>query len=260
AFEKAKKVFVVPFALYDSVFQNNYKHIFSMCYSEKFIGKILYNAIKDKEPGRWAVCVGDGEFERYEASSFMSYANDTSVEIVDCVSHVDLRTRFNEVYDRWETLGVNGAIILQKEEQSFDVLKKIKTRNPNMLIAGDTSFDNSTMINANEELRKMVNGLIMVDEFEIFNPTKETEERVENLAKDLYEKNGKDLDTWYFQGYNAVRMVADTAIKNNTLSAKTISDKLHENGYQGLLQEFKFNADGVIKETKDVFNIYGADG
>lgn len=260
-FNEAKKVFIVPFFLYDSVYQDNhYDMVFSMCNSGENTGIILRCAAAQTKALRWAVCSADREFERSELNGFLQYRADDEISVVDCVSMSELEERFDDVYDRWQTLNVEGVVLLPVDEEGFDLLKKIKDRNPDMVCAGDTAFDDSTRITQDPELMAAMNGFIMADEFALDIGTESDAERYADLEEQYLQDTGRELDSWYIQGYNAVRMIADTAAESGTSDPVRIARALRENGYQGLLQNFRFEENGELAGDVLTYGVMDAQG
>lgn len=260
-FNKSNKLFIVPFFLYDSVFEDNsYSMVLSMCNSAKTVGEVLRYATTTTTAKRWAVCVADGEFERAELNGFIENEYKSSTEIIDCVNISELENKFDDVYTRWETLGVEGIVILAEDEEGFELLKKIKRQSPSMICAGDTAFDNTYILDKDPELKAAMNGFIMADECVIDVISDEDFNEYIAYIDNYYKKNGNELDTWYMQGYNAVRMVADTAVNIGSAEPSDISAELHENGYRGLFQSFYFTPKGQLTGVKKFFNVFDDQG
>lgn len=250
-FDNAEKLFIMPFFLYDDVYEdNNYEMVFSLCNSAQTVGEILKLASAETTAKRWAVCAGDGNFEQAEMRGFLQYGADNSIKTVDCVSMSALDANFDEIYSRWETLGVEGVIMFPKADEGFEILKKIKGRNPAMICGGDTAFDNSTLLNADNELLRAMNGFIIADEFTLTDPAQEDKDTIQGMIDEYAANTGGAFDTWYIQGYNAVRIIADTAIKNETVDSSKIAEILHKDGYKGLIENFSFDAKGR-QETQE---------
>ena len=68
------------------------------------------------------------------------------------------------------------------------------------------------------------------------------------------------MDSWYIQGYNAVRMIGDTAIRLGTTDAGEIAAALHADGYDGTAQVFRFTASGKLADVDRTYNVIAADG
>ncbi len=260
-FNEKSKLLVVPYFLYDSVYRDNhYDTVFSMCNSGRNVGRTLRLAAEQTTAKRWAVCSGGGEFERSELNGFLKYNVNDDISVVDCTNISVAESQFDELYNRWEILGVDGIVIFPEGNDGFEILKKIKSRNPDIVCAGDTSFDNSELLNKDSELKKMMEGFIMAEEFALRDGDDEEESKLSEFSKDYTAKTGKELDTWYIQGYNAVRMVADTAIENQTCDSMKIAQLLHENGYEGLRQTFEFTEDGFVKTDIYKYHKFDRDG
>lgn len=254
-FNSVGKLFIIPFFSYDSIFEeNNYSTVFSMCNSAEGAGEIVRRAAAKTSAKRWAVCATDGEFEKVEMDGFVWYDADDGIVVSDCVDISDVDAQFDNVYERWKTLGVEGVALFVDDSVGFDLLKKIKSVDPDMVCAGDTAFDDSDVTAYDDVLRKAMTGFIMVNEYKLNIKTDEDEKQYEDLIEQYSKDTGKELDLWYIQGYNAVKMIADTAAGAGTSDPAAIASALHENGYSGIFQELKFSENG---ETIDQANTYG---
>ncbi len=261
-FDSTGKLFVMPYFLYDDVYEdNNYSMVFSLCDSAENVGETLRLAGEKTTAKRWAVCASDAsEFAQAEMTGFLQCETDSSMKVVDCVNMSSLETNFDEIYKRWETLGVEGVIMFPEVGKGFDVLKKLKQRNPNLICGGDTAFDNSTLLMSDKELLRAMTGFIIVTEVVIDGITEEEADRFKDM-KDEYMKNtGKEIDLWYIQGYNAVRIIADTAIKNDTVDPVKIAEILHKDGYDGFVRDFSFDEKGAQNKQVYKYNIFNAEG
>lgn len=260
-FNEEGKVFVVPYFLYDSVYSNNhYDTVFSMCNSGRNVGRTLRRAAAQTTEKRWAVCSADGEFERSEMNGFLQYSVNDDINVVDCTDISVAENQFDETYKKWEILGIEGIVIFPGDNDGFNILKKIKSRNPYIVCAGDTSFDDSTLLIGDSELKKAMTGFIMAEEYSLRDGNNEETSRLSELINNYMAKTGKEFDTWYIQGYNVVRMVADTAIENKTCDSIKIAQLLHENGYKGLYQSLEFTEDGFLKTDIYKYHTFDENG
>ena len=260
-FDKAGKLFVVPYFLYDSVYRDNhYDTVFSLDSSAQTVGETLCIAAAKTSAKRWAVCADNGEFELAEMNGFLKNAAARGIQTVDCVNISELENNFDEVYKRWETLGVEGVVMFPKDSEGFEILKKLKRRNPDLICGSDTAFDNSALLSSDTELRQAMISFIMTDAFVIDYETEEEAERLDKMAEEYTLETGNALDTWYIHSYNAVRMIGDTAIRNKTCDASLIAKLLHENGYEGLGQRFYFDENGSQASAVSSYVIYDENG
>lgn len=259
--DKAGKLFIVPFFLYDSVFDNNYyTMVFSLCNAGHEVGVTLCYAAGTTAAERWAVCAADREFERTELRGFMDAQHEAGIDVVDCVNISDLQNNQDAVFQRWETLGVEGVALFPENEEGFALLKEIKRRSPDMICAGDTAFDNSDILMNDPQLMEAMTGFIMADEFILDLHTQEGMDTYGALIEEYKQRTGEEMDAWYIQGYNAIRMVGDTAVRIGTTDAGEIAAALHEDGYTGVVQSFQFTANGKLADADRTYNVLDYDG
>ncbi|MCC8161205.1 MAG: ABC transporter substrate-binding protein [Oscillospiraceae bacterium] len=238
------KLFIVPYFLYDSVYTDNYYDtVFSMCASAAHTGKTLRLAAEDTGKSRWAVVSADGSFETDEVYAFINSGSD-AVQIADCVTAETIINDFETVYSRWDSLGIEGVAMFMKDSEGFDIVSKLKSRNPDLIFCGDTAFDNTDTVLADSSLTDAMAGFIIADEF-CFDYSSGDISKFTEMENEYYEETGEYIDLWFFQAYNAVRMVADTAVKIGSADSAEIAAELHENGYTGIGSSFEFDANGT---------------
>ena len=193
-------------------------------------------------------------------NGFAQSEHGENITVADCVNISELETGFDEICDRWEMLGVEGGVIFPENEEGFDLLKKIKARSPQMICEGDTAFDNADLAEKDPELMAAMDGFIMADEFILNISTDEDMGIYSDTAEDYTAETGEELDSWYFQGYNAVRMIADTAVRVDTDKPLEIAGALRESGYSGLLQSFSFTENGKLADDYSTYNVFNSEG
>lgn len=260
-FDKAEKLFIVPYFLYDSVFSDNsYSMTFSMCRTASETGGLLRAAASKTTARRWAVCAADGDFEREEMNGFLSGSEKDGIKVVDCVDISETLEDFDGVYRRWELLGVDGVVMFPTDEEGFEVLKKIRSKSSSMVCMGDSAFDDSELTDSDEDMKRVMTGFIMADEFSLSASGEEEDARINEMAEEYEASTGFELDTWYIQGYNAVRMVADTAADCGSGDPKLIAEQLHKDGYSGLVQYLVFDEKGSCISQNEIYNMFDETG
>jgi len=241
-FEKNKKLMIARYSLYDEVLaDNSYKHVFSLCYSAEGIGKAARSVANFQNVKKWAVCYADDEFSRQEVRNFTSTLED-SVQIMDIVKENLLLQRFDSVLAKWQSLDIEGVAVFLYDITGIDLVKKIKEANPELCIIGDFEIDNDDYMTAISNWEVVFEGLNLLEQFH----ADIKDEEWDRLSK--ISGTEDHIDTNTIHGYNAVRMVVDTAVKNNTVSPTEIAKKLHEDGYMGISQEFAFTDNGRLKQ------------
>lgn len=250
-FNENKKLFVVPYVLYDSVYENNkYTTVFSLATTGKDIGKTLATAaVNETNAKRWAVCAADDDYSMSEMRGFLKIKNlNKNAGVVDCSDIVTLISDFDNELNRWNRLGVEGIALFPGKAYSssdlFETLKKLRTTAPEIACMGDSRLDDSEVAGSDEELMKALNGVIMTTDFSEQTDDEENNEAFEKMTNEYAERNGSRFDLWYLQAYNMIRMIGDTAVKHNTNDSALLAKYLHEEGYDGLFQKFVFDENG----------------
>lgn len=259
-FNEGNKLFVVPYALYDSVYEsNNYKTVFSLASSGNKLGTCLaVAAVKETNAKRWAVCAADDEFSMSKMRGFLQSEKSSGINIVDCSDIVTLMSDFDSEMNRLKLLGTEGIVIFPGNAYTsgelFDLIKAIRREAPDMVCMGDNGFDDSAKILADPELMEAMSGFILANEFLKINDDAEEVAKFDKMRADFAEEHGNKFDLWHLQAYNMIRMIGDTAVKSNTTESTEIAEILHKEGYDGLCQKFVFNEKGSqILETIQYF-------
>ena len=236
--DRKDKILICPHCIYDDMLRDcNYDKVFSLNYSSEQIGTVMENIARTVPPNKWAVCYSDDKICK---SKVLGFTNNKDIEVVDSVKINMLNSDFNRTIDRWRMLGVEGIVFVPYDE-SFDLFYRLKKAMPSLYIISDSSLDDVDELRAN---RDSFNNVYIVDSFY----TNDDEYENEKFAD--YEM----YDTWEIHGYNALRIVVDTAVKNNTNDAKKIAEILHKEGYDGELESYIFAENGSLKP--DMFSYY----
>jgi len=239
-FENAGKLMIAPHGIANQVMaEKGHRYIFSTAFSSYDVGAAAKEYAVIKGIKRWAVCYHDDVYTRHEIRGFTEHKNNLGVEIMDYQKTSLTELNVDYIYRRWEALGVQGVFIAPGFWEGFNIVKLIRDRNKDIILMGDFAFDHrQAILDMNEEMR----GFLMVNAFST------DRQKPEYLSfKDRYEKEyGNQLDTWAAHGYDAVRMVVDTAIKNQASHPEVIANALREDGHQGLAIHYSFRENGEL--------------
>ena len=124
-------------------------------------------------------------------------------------------------------------------EDAFDVLRRIRTANPDMNILGDFSFDYTDYLLAD---------IAVSNDIYIATPIPlESSAEVDDFYQRYRETYGAEPTQWAVQLYDSVRMVADTAVRIGSTDPADIAQALHdEEGYDGVGGTIAFDAEGRL--------------
>ena len=265
-FGESNRLFIVPHALYDSVYENNnYDTVLSLTVTAKKMGQTL-GAAASNETGakRWAVCTDDDEFSMSEMRGFLEIDKTNGINIVDCCDIVTLMSDFDKEINRLKSLGVEGLVIFPGETYSsaelLSLVRKIRWAAPGMVLMGDSSFDDSARMLTDPSLVEAMTGFIIVIEFQKSSYDAAEVGEVNKRREAFAAEYGSKFDYWYLHAYNMTKMIGETAAQNNTADGAEIARILHKNGYDGLCQTYVFDGNGSQQVSALQYYILQSDG
>ena len=237
----AGKLLITYYSSSDSLFENGYTHVFRNCYGESDLGgAIAAYAAARRDVRRVAVYHSDTEYERGLVRAFLRGSRGSGVEVVDIVTTTPLEAELDAALERWEELDVDTVLVSQYlAEDSFEILRKARTMNPDMNILGDFSFDYTDDLLANGDVSDdiYIAGPLAVDE----NP------ELEKFYQRYEQRYGSTPTQWAVQLYDSIRMVADTAVRIGSTDPTVIAQALREQGgYVGVGGTLAFDGKGRL--------------
>lgn len=237
----AGKLLITYYSSSDSLFENGYTHVFRNCYGESDLGRAIAAYAADRRDiRRVAVYHSDTEYERGLVRAFLRETRGSDVEVVDIVTTTPLETELNAAIERWGKLDVDTVLVSQYlAEDSFEILRKVRTMDPGMNILGDFSFDYTDDLLANGDVSDniYIAGPLAVDE----SP------ELEEFYRRYEQRYGSRPTQWAIQLYDSIRMVADTAVRTGSTSPTVIAQALREQGgYTGVGGTIAFDGKGRL--------------
>lgn len=237
----AGKLLITYYSSSDSLFENGYTHVFRNCYGESDLGgAIAAYAAARRDVRRVAVYHSDTEYERGLVRAFLRETQGSDVEVVDIVTTTPLETELDAALERWEELDVDTVLVSQYlAGDSFEILRKVRTMDPDMNILGDFSFDYTDDLLANGDVSDdiYIAGPLAVDE----SP------ELEKFYQRYEQRYGSRPTQWAVQLYDSIRMVVDTAVRTGSTDPTVISQSLREQGgYTGVGGTIAFDGKGRL--------------
>lgn len=237
----AGKLLITYYSSSDSLFENGYTRVFRNCYGESDLGgAIAAYASARRDIRRVAVYHSDTEYERGLVRAFLRETRGTGVEVVDIVTTTPLETELDAALERWRKLDVDTVLVSQYlAEDSFEILRRVRTMDPKMNILGDFSFDYTDDLLDNGDVS---------DGIYIAGPLAVDESRELELFYQRYEQRyGSRPTQWAVQLYDSIRMVADTAVRAGSTDPTVIAQTLREQGgYTGVGGTIAFDRKGRL--------------
>ena len=239
--DSSGKLLITYYSAPDSLLENGYTMVFRNCYGENDLGSaIAAYAARRPDMKRVAVYHSDTDYERAMARAFLRGLDGTNVDVVDVATTTPLEAELDAMLDRWETLGVDTVFVSQYlAEDAFDILRLVRTRNPDIHILGDFSFDYTDYLLADSAVS---------DDIYIATPVPlEPSAEVDDFYRRYREKYGSEPTQWAVQLYDSIRMIVDTAVRIGSTDSAQIAQALHqEPGYSGVGGTLAFDQQGRL--------------
>lgn len=241
--ECGKPVFF-PYGSYDSLMSKGNRLLYCSVPSFADLGTAMANYAVKKGYKRIAVYHNGKASQEELVTAFELALLNTGTTVVDYVPSIASENEFDDVYSRWQALGVDCVVLSQYGlEQAFEVLKMLRSRNQDIPVLGEPIFNRA---NALAENRAIAEGMVVPSTLVV-----EDSEKL-RMFKDRYKnKYGKEADIWTVQGYDMMRLVVDTAVETGSTDSGKLSEIFHESkGYDGVGGNIAFLEGGAL--TVDV--------
>lgn len=249
-FEDSKKILIAANGMMDkSIVNKKYKYVFRNTFGETEMGASMADHAAKAGAGSIAIYHSDTEYENNMGMAFGKRALENGLKVLDDVSEIGSQKDFDNIYKRWEAIGINCVMISQEAiADAFMLAERIRKKSDSMMIYGDFSFDAEEKL---MEYKDYVEGIIIPR----LVPVSQSKELDEFNAryKDIY---GSEPTWWAAHAYDSVRMVLDTAVQAGSNSPEKIAEGLHlKTGYQGITGKIMFNESGILTNENPVYSI-----
>ncbi|MBC8015901.1 MAG: ABC transporter substrate-binding protein [Sporomusaceae bacterium] len=240
------KIVLMPYGSDESVLKKGYQNVFRNTFGATDMGRAMGQYVINKGFSRIVVAHSDTEFENIIAKSFGATLLNTQAKIVDYVPKIMNQDDFNKFYDRWSLLSADCIIITQYDyAKAFEINKMVREKGKNMAVVGDFSFDIQGQISLYKDY---VDGIVIPVLFPVTYSDK-----LNGFQAKYNQTYGEKPNLWASHGYDSVRMIADTAIKLESIKSEVITKALKSpEGYDGLSGKIIFDSEGnfIGQETQ----------
>jgi branched-chain amino acid transport system substrate-binding protein len=237
---RSGKLTLFPYGAYDSLFAKDNPNVFCGVPAFSDLGKAMADYALKNGYKRIAVYHNGKQSQEELVTAFELKLLNTEVKIVDYVPSIASVYAFDNVYKRWQALGVDGVVISQYGlYKAFDILKMIRSKDMKLAVMGEPIFNRA---NALAENKAVAEGMMVPSTLVI-----EESEKLKTFKERYRHKYGKEADVWAVQGYDMVRMVVATAVSLDTNDPAKIAEAMHEEkGYQGIGRHIAFAKGGAM--------------
>ena len=249
-FEDSKKILIAANGMMDkSIVNKKYKYIFRNTFGETEMGASMADHAAKIGADRIAIYHSNTEFENNMGMAFSKRALENDLKVLDDVSEIGSQKDFDNIFKRWEAIGINCVMISQESiADAFMSAERIRTRSDKIKIYGDFSFDAEEKLMENKEF---VEGIIIPT----LVPVRQSK-ALEGFDARYEEIYGSVPTWWAAHAYDSVRMVLDTAVLVNSNIPEKIAEGLHsETGYQGIIGKITFDKSGLLANISPEYSI-----
>lgn len=235
-----KKLTVFPYGAFDSLFTQGNPYVFCTVPAFADLGRAMADYAVKQGYKRFAVYHNGIQSQEELVTAFELALADTDAKVVDYVPQIASQNQFNEIYSRWQILQADCVVISQYGlDRAFEVLKLLRGKDSRLPVLGEPIFNRA---NALAEYKDIAEGMAVPSTLVI-----DQSDKLTAFNKKYSEKFKKAADIWAVQGYDMVRMIADTAAQLNTDDPEKIAKALHgENGYNGIGRTIRFSDGGAL--------------
>ena len=240
-FDEAKKPLFVIDGCYDKTMKSGYNYVMNMTVSAEDAGNALGKYAIDHKYKWVAVAHSNSDYSIDLQEGFYDAVNGSGVtNVIDSVSGPNKASEFDDVILRWQVLGVQAVVIsLDDMDWSFELIKLIKEKDPNIVILGDQYFDDLRYM---DKYGQYLEGLVMPSSYPV-----DSNEELQKFY-DKYESQVEYLDITSVtaQGYDLTNMIVQK-LENANTSEEFVNEMLNKDGYDGVT-DIKFKQNGSLNK------------
>ncbi|HPT82903.1 MAG TPA: ABC transporter substrate-binding protein [Limnochordia bacterium] len=237
---EAGKVVFFPYGAYDSLFTRDNPFLFCGVPSFADLGEAMARYVLQMGYKRIAIYYNGVQSQEELVTALELSLLGSECKVVDYVSSIISPSQFTAIDARWRALGVEAVVIAQYGlDPAFKVLEIIRGANRELAVIGEPIFNRAIAL---AKYKDIAEGMVVPSTLVL-----EESERLAAFRKRYREKYGHEPDTWAVQGYDLVRLIADTSVQLDTTDPARLAEAFHaEEGYQGVGRLIRFEKGGAL--------------
>lgn len=252
--ERGKVVFF-PYGVFDNLMNKGDNKLFCNVPSFGDLGTAMANYAAQSGYKRIAIYHNGIASQEELATAFELGLSQSGAKVVDYVPGISSQSDFETVYSRWNALEVDCVVIAQYgSERAYEMLKMIRNKDKKLAVIGEPIFSTENLLSENKDIAEnlVIPSTLIISE----------SEKLKMFREQYRQKFNKEADIWAVQGYDTVRLIADTCVKTGSSDPEKLSKMLHDaKGYEGVGGTIAFLAGGALKvNVKDLQMLVGRNG
>ena len=239
-YENAGLLMLTPASTAPSLTQHEYKRVFRNIPSDEEIGKQMANYAAGKGLKRIVIFYADDEYGRGLANSFEDKAGEHGISLVDRLTYFGDDKQFNTNIEKWKLLGVDAIFVADVMPRAANFISKVRQSGINVPILGGDGLESPDLWSIAAEKSE---GVIVAS---IFNPMY-TRPEVQWFVQNYQKKYGSLPSKWAAQGYDSVKLIAESMKKANSTDPDQIASVLRKlKDWPGVTGLHTFNEKGDV--------------
>lgn len=238
--EGGKLVFF-PYGVFDGLMNKGDKKLFCNVPSFADLGTAMANYAEQRGYRRIAVYHNGIASQEELATAFELALSRTDAKVVDYVPGISSSSDFETVYSRWNALDVDCVVIAQYgSERAYEILEMIRKKDKELAVIGEPIFSAANLLRQNQDNAEnlVIPSTLIIKE----------SEKLKIFREQYKQKFHKEADIWAVQGYDTVRLIADTYIKTDSSDPEKLAEMLLDaQGYEGVGGTIAFLEGGALK-------------
>lgn len=234
------KVTLFPYGAYDSLFTRDNPYLFCGVPAFSDLGKAMAAYALRQGYRRIAIYYNGIQSQEELVTAFELALQNSAARVVDYISSIPSESTFEAIYSRWKALDVDCVVIAQYGlDEAFNVLRIIRAKDKKIPVIGEPIFNRANALAVNKEIAEgmAVPSTLIIEEIPA----------LQDFRERYRKKYNREADIWAVQGYDMLRLIADTAIKLGTSDPAALAEALHdERGYRGVGRQINFARGGAL--------------
>jgi branched-chain amino acid transport system substrate-binding protein len=240
-YEDAGILTIVPTVSNPELMQNGYEYVFQSITSDKKIANKMCDYAEDKGYKKVVIYYEESSYGRNLANEIERKANQNNIKIIDRISGMVTKEQFEKAHDKWKALDFDAVLMVLNMPEAGVFIKNLRFVNTDVALVTTDAMDVSGII---EELGNASEGMV------VFSNQNETDENgnLEEFSKKYSERYDDKYDVWAIQGYESIKLIANSIEMTDSCNPKVLASYLHDmEPIESVFGKINFNELGEIQ-------------
>ncbi|MBK5245958.1 MAG: ABC transporter substrate-binding protein [Peptostreptococcaceae bacterium] len=239
-YNDAGLVMLSPIVSNSDLTKNGYEYVFQNTINDSEMGRQMADYAKEKGYEHIAVFYADNDYGRGLSNAFEACVADNGGLIVDSMTEFVNDQEFNKAFEKWQALDYDAVFIADSMPHAGEFIKKLKEKDPGIPVFAGDGLDIADLPNA---LGNAAEGMVIATMY-----NSESEDEAQKVFLEAFRnKYNVEPDVWAVDGYDSIKLLAETMQKIQSISPAEIAKELHsQKEWKGVMGRAEFNSNGEM--------------